>query len=285
MTTEGNPKGAIVSRLRRWLFSVIYCLDTQSPVNRRFNISMLVLISLNVLAVVLETERGLYQRYAIAFHIFDTASVIAFTVEYALRLWVCTLDPRFRSPVMGRIRFALSPLAIIDLLSFLPFYMPLLAIDLRFIRSVRLFRLFRLLKLGRYSQSLKTLARVADAKKEELSVTLFSGAIVLVIASSLMYFVEREAQPEAFSSIPAAMWWGVVTLTTVGYGDIYPKTVLGKLIGALIAILGVGMFALPAGIIASGFASEVQKSRAEPIICPHCGKDIAAKPTAKDDEA
>ena len=221
MTTEGNPKGAIVSRLRRWLFSVIYCLDTQSPVNRRFNISMLVLISLNVLAVVLETERGLYQRYAIAFHIFDTASVIAFTVEYALRLWVCTLDPRFRSPVMGRIRFALSPLAIIDLLSFLPFYMPLLAIDLRFIRSVRLFRLFRLFKLGRYSQSLKTLARVADAKKEELSVTLFSGAIVLVIASSLMYFVEREAQPEAFSSIPAAMWWGVVTLTTVGYGDIY----------------------------------------------------------------
>ncbi len=268
--------------MRQWLFHVIYRLDTHNRSNRLFNAGMLGLISLNVLVVVLETEQALYQRYAAFFKAFDTASVVIFTVEYVLRLWICTLDVRFRPLVGGRIRFALTPMAIIDLASFLPFYIPLFAFDLRFIRAVRLFRLFRLLKLGRYSRSLRTLTRVIMAKKEELAITLFSGAIVLVIASSLMYFVERESQPETFSSIPAAMWWGVVTLTTVGYGDVYPKTIFGKLIGALVAVLGVGMFALPAGIIASGFASEVRKSGSGPIICPHCGKDITVKPKEED---
>ena len=165
---------------------------------------------------------------------------------------------------------------LIDLLSFLPFYLPLVGMDLRIIRAVRLFRLFRLFKMGRYSQSLTKLANVIKSKKEELVITLFSGGVLLIIASSLMYFIEREAQPVVFGSIPNAMWWGAVTLTTVGYGDVYPVTLLGKFVGAFIAVLGIGLFALPAGIIASGFASELQKQKQKKIICPHFGKDISS---------
>ncbi len=127
--------------------------------------------------------------------------------------------------------------------------------------------------MGRYSKSLTTLTNVIRSKKEELSITLFAGFILLIIASSSMYLVEHQAQPEVFGSIPDAMWWGVITLTTVGYGDVYPKTILGKLIGAGIALLGMGLFALPAGIIASGFASEIHKEE-EPKVCPNCGKVI-----------
>lgn len=122
-------------------------------------------------------------------------------------------------------------------------------------------------------------------KKKELLITIFATVILLVIVSSLMYFIENKAQPKAFSSIPAAMWWGVATLTTVGYGDVYPITPLGKFLGAVIAIFGIGMFAVPAGILASGFAEKIQKSHRERKICPHCGKDIDKLPeTVSDSE-
>ena len=165
---------------------------------------------------------------------------------------------------------------LIDLLSFLPFYLPLGGLDLRIIRAVRLVRLFRIFKMGRYTQSLSMLANVIKTKKEELVITLFSGGVLLIIASSMMYFIERQAQPDLFGSIPDAIWWGASTLTSVDYGDVYPVTLLGKLMGLFIAVVGIGLFALPAGIIASGFATELQKQKQKKIICPHCGKDINA---------
>jgi voltage-gated potassium channel len=235
---------------------------------------MLVLISLNIVVVILETEAGIYSRYKILFEYFDLFSVGVFSIEYVLRLWSCSEHPNYKGAAFGRLRFALSPSMLIDLISILPFYVPLWGIDLRFIRAIRLFRLFRLMKMMRYSQSLSKIVNVIRSKKEELSITLFAVAILLIIASSLLYFIERNVQPDAFSSIPAAMWWGVITLTTVGYGDIYPITVMGKIVGAFIAVLGVGLFALPAGIIASGFASELHNKSSEPQICPHCGKYI-----------
>ena len=154
----------------------------------------------------------------------------------------------------------LTPLAIIDLLAILPFYLPMIIpLDLRFIRAVRLFRLFRLFKMGRYSKAVFILKKVLKEKKEELVLIIFVIFLLLIIFSSLMYFIEKEAQPEAFSNIPEAMWWGIITLTTVGYGDVYPITPLGKILGALIAFLGIGMFALPAGILGSGLVEIVRK--------------------------
>lgn len=241
---------------------------------RVFNIGMLTLIFLNVLAVVLETEAEIYARYKTTFDTFEIFSVIVFTVEYVLRIWTCTEHEKYKSPITGRIKFATTPSMLIDLVSFLPFYLRLGALDLRIVRAVRLFRLFRLFKMGRYTRSLGILANVIKAKKEELVITLFSGGVLLIVAASVMYFIEKGAQPELFGSILDAIWWGAATLTSITYEEMYPITLLGRFIGLLIAVIGIGLFALPAGIIASGFVSELQQEKKEKIICPHCGKEI-----------
>ena len=236
------------------------------------------LIFLNVAAVVLETVDWIYLRYASLFDAFNIFSVAVFTVEYALRVWSCTVNPEFGDPVRGRLRFMVTPLALIDLTAVLPFYLPFVFVDLRFMRALRLFRLFRVLKLARYSDSLQTFVDVLKLKKEELLLMLFAIMILLVVSSSLMYDAEHEAQPDAFSSIPAAMWWGIVTLATVGYGDIYPVTPWGKFIGSIVVILGIGLFALPTGVLASGFAEVLARRKDEQekagMICPHCGRLI-----------
>lgn len=262
-------------KVKKRIFEILEIALAGDLLSTIFDVFIMTLISLNVIAVVLETVESLSSQYMLLFRIFEVFSVAVFTIEYLLRLWTCTTNDRFKSPVKGRIRFAVTPLVLVDLMAILPFYIPMvIPLDLRFIRAVRLFRLFRLFKMGRYSESLKSFGNVLRAKKEELAITVFVILILLVLASSLMYFVEHEAQPEVFSNIPTAMWWGVATLTTVGYGDVYPITPIGKFFGAIIAILGIGMFALPAGILASGFAEEIRGKRGKRRICPHCGKDI-----------
>ncbi|HEY9666087.1 MAG TPA: potassium channel family protein, partial [Coleofasciculaceae cyanobacterium] len=191
----------------------------------------------------------------------EVVSVTCFTILYIVQLWSCTADSRYNHPFWGRVRYGLTPLAIIDLLAILPFYCLVIFPDVRIVESTELLRLLRLLKLIRYSEALQAILKVIRAKSDELIMTFVAVFILLVFASSVMFFAERCAQPEAFQSIPAAMWWGVVTLTTVGYGDIYPVTVIGKLFGAALAFIGIGLFALPAGIIASGFSAEVQKRK------------------------
>ena len=155
--------------------------------------------------------------------VFEWFSVAIFTIEYLLRLWTCTIDPRFADPVTGRFRFALRPMSIIDLLAILPAYLPFLGVDLRFVRVMRLMRLARVLKLGRYSEAVVVLANVLRRRREELAVMVMVLAILLVLSSGLIYFAERDAQPDRFSRIPAALWWSVITLTTIGYGDLYPS--------------------------------------------------------------
>jgi voltage-gated potassium channel len=159
---------------------------------------------------------------------------------------------------------------LVDLLAILPFYLPfLLPTDLIFLRAVRLMRLLRVLKLGRYSDAIQIFSQVVVRKKEQLVVAGFMVGILLIIASSLMYYFENEAQPDAFRSIPHAMWWAIITMTTVGYGDVYPITGMGRVLAAVIALLGIGMFAVPAGILSAGFV-EYGKERTH--VCPHCGR-------------
>lgn len=226
---------------------------------RTLNLCLFSLIALNVLAVLLESLQSLARPYATAFALFEYFSVAVFTVEYGLRLWTCTEGPRFHGagPLAGRLRYAVTPMAIFDLLAVLPFYLAfVVTIDLRFLR---VFRLLRILKLTRYSPAAEILTAVVYNERRALVSLLVLMLTLLTIASSLMYLVEHQAQPDAFASIPAAMWWGMAALTTVGYGDVTPATPLGKVLGAGIAILGIGMFALPAGILASGFAQEIRK--------------------------
>jgi voltage-gated potassium channel len=238
---------------------------------------VMALIAMNVVAVMLQTVQTFAARYGALLRGFEVLSVSVFTVEYLLRLWTCTVRGDFRGPVTGRLRFMVTPLAAVDLLAILPFYLPmLLPFDLRFMRVLRLLRMLRVLKLGRYSESLRIIARVMRSKKEDLLVTAFATLILLVMASSFMYEAENSAQPEAFPSIPSTMWWAVVTLTTVGYGDVCPMTPMGKVLGSVIALLGIGLFALPAGILASGFSEELQGMRAAPAVCPHCGRLVSS---------
>lgn len=265
----------MIEEVKDRIFAVLDGSSNDNLFNRIFHLSIMALISLNVLAVVLETVESLSSQYVIFFKTFELFSVSVFTLEYLFRMWTCTVDIRFHGAINGRIRFAVTPFALVDLMAVLPFYVPMfLPLDLRFIRALRLFRLFRILKMGRYSESLRMLGNVLREKKEELLITIFGVLILLVITSSLMYFIENEAQPDAFSSIPAAMWWGVATLTTVGYGDVYPVTPLGKFLGAIIALLGIGTLAVPAGILTSGFAEKIQRKYRKSTICPHCRKEI-----------
>jgi voltage-gated potassium channel len=241
---------------------------------RGFQIFMVILISTNVLVVIIETEEVVAENLKLFFYPFEIISVTIFTIEYVSRIIVCPLAPKYQGKKFARLRFILTPMMLIDLLAILPFFLPFFIADLRFIRVIRLFRLFRLFKLARYSEPLQTLGEVLKSKAGDLAVAFFVLFIVLIFASSLMYHVENKAQPEVFSSIPAAMWWGVVTLTTIGYGDTVPITPVGKVLAAGIAILGIAVYAIPTGIMASAFTEQMHKKRTKSNKCPHCGKDI-----------
>lgn len=225
-----------------------------------FSWFMATLIVLNVIALILETEASVYAGWRFWFNLFEAASVTLFTLDYIARMWACVEQPEYAGPgpVKGRLRYALTPLAVFDLLAIAPFFLGFIlpGADLRLLRA---FRLLRLLKLTRYSQALQSLGHVAVRQRRELVASVLVMAILLMFCSSGIYFLERHIQPEAFASIPRAMWWAMATLTTVGYGDVAPVTALGKIFGAFSMVLGIGMFALPTGILATGFTEELQR--------------------------
>ncbi|HLT47269.1 MAG TPA: ion transporter [Rubricoccaceae bacterium] len=267
---EALARETAAASLRRRTWEVLEPARPGDHASRAFDLFILALIALNVLAVVAETVEAVRVRYAAGLAAFEVASVAVFSVEYVLRVWSAVSDPRYRRPVLGRLRFAATPLAVVDLLAVLPFFLPFIGVDLRITRVLRLQRAFRFVKVARYADAHRRLARVLQRKREELVVSLSALVVLLLLASSLMYYVEYETQPAAFSSIPAAMWWAIATLTTVGYGDVYPVTEGGRLLGGLIAVIGAAFVALPAGIVASGLLEVVQEEGGGRR-CPHCG--------------
>lgn len=248
---------------------------TNDKITKSFQIFIISLIAINVLFVIIETEESVLDEYGYLFTPFEVFSIIIFTAEYVGRIIVCKLNPKYQNSKYSVIRFVFTPMMLIDLAAILPFFLPFVVTDTRFIRIIRLLRLFRLFKLARYSDPMQTLGDVFKSKAGDLAVAFFILFISLILASSLMYYAENKAQPELFSSIPSAMWWGVITLTTIGYGDVYPVTVLGKIIGAGVAILGIAVYAIPTGIMASAFTEELRKKRTHKEgKCPHCGKEM-----------
>ncbi|MGD0953119.1 MAG: ion transporter [Methanotrichaceae archaeon] len=245
------------------VYEILEATDPEDKIAERVNIFLLALVVLNVAAVVLETVESLYLVHKDIFYYISSVSLIVFTVEYFLRVWSCDVDPNYRNPVLGRLRYCLTPLAIIDLMVILPFYLDLaFAADHRFLRSLRVLWTFRLLKLHRYSESLQTIIDVIKAQERELAMSFTAIIFFMVLSSTTIYFLEHDVQPQNFPNIPATMWWAVLTMTTIGM-NVYPETPLGKVIGGLIIILGVATFALPTSILTSGFVDELQRKREE----------------------
>lgn len=195
----------------------------------------------------------------------ELIAALLFTVEYVLRVWTADLLRPELPPWRARLRYLCTGMAVIDLLAILPFWMAVLPwfrpVNLMSLRTLRLLRLLRLFKLNRYIDALQAVSDVFRQRFHQLMASMFFVMVLMVIASLLMYAVEHEAQPDRFCNAFSGFWWAVATLTTVGYGDIYPITVAGRLLGAVIALLGVGMVAIPTGILSSGFMEHLNNQR------------------------
>ena len=237
---------------RQRIYEIIEKSKDGDRANAVFDWFLMILICLNVIAVISGSVDELQARYSKLFTYFEYFSIAIFTIEYLLRVWTAP----------HKLRYIFSFMGIIDLCAILPFYLLFVVnVDLRVLRILRLFRLLRVLKLTRYNNSLKLISKVLHEEREKLYITIFFILIMILLASSIMYFAENTAQPDKFPNIPATLWWAVATLTTVGYGDVYPVTVLGKLLGGIISIMGIGLIAMPSGIISMGLIKDVEEKR------------------------
>lgn len=243
-------------------------VDEDSRVGNVFNTLIILLIILNMVSIILESIKSLQTEYDYLFEAFENFCLVIFTVEYLVR--ITTADFVFPQYKGWRpfTKYIFSFMALVDLLSILPSLLLILLpkgllAEFQFIRMLRIMRVFRVLKITRYSNSLRMMGEVLKEKSGELSITIFVALILMVIASTLMYYAEHTTQPDQFPDIVHAFWWAVATLTTVGYGDVYPVTALGKILSGVIALLGIGLVALPTGILSSAFVDRMEDSKRE----------------------
>ncbi|WP_319579275.1 ion transporter [uncultured Methanospirillum sp.] len=235
-------------------------LDDPTPGDRtafRVQWFLALVVLLNAVAIVLATVPSIDRQFRFLFGPLMNSCLLIFTIEYLLRIWSCTSSQNIREIIGDRFRYAMHLYLLIDLISILPIFFPiLLHRNLTLLRTVRLLSIFKLGRYSRYSQSLAQLKRVLFRKREIFAIMVFILIFVVLFSSTLLYLIEFPVQPEKFSSIPASMWWSAMTITTVGYGDIYPVTTLGKIIAAGFTFLGVLVLALPSAILATGFIEE-----------------------------
>ncbi|HVU20670.1 MAG TPA: cyclic nucleotide-gated ion channel [Rhizomicrobium sp.] len=256
-----RPKAEQHTSPRQWAYLILEEGQTEGGVSRVVEMLLIALIVSNTIAVILETVPALYNGYRGVFTAFEQITVYIFAVEYFFRLWSCVEDPRVgtKNPVRGRFLFALRPMMVVDFLSFAPYFIALAfgaAVDLR---ALRVLRLLRLLKIARYSQAMPALLGVLYAERR----ALFGAFILLIftvcVTAEVMHLIEGSAQPKVFGTLPGSMYWAITTLTTVGYGDETPITWLGKLWAGITMVTGLVLFALPVGIIATGFVNGLHK--------------------------
>jgi len=258
-SAQNNPESR--RRLRANVYLILETAKHDNLTSRAADIFLITLIATNVIAVVLESLPEIAAVHGPAFHWFDRFTILVFSLEYLLRLWsIVERDPKSQQPAIAvRLRYVFSFHAVVDLLAIAPFYLAtaglLNGFDTRFLRAIRL---LRILKLSRYSSALNMLILTIKDNGRALAAAFIILLIVMLMAASGMYYFERNSQPHEFGSIPAAMWWAFSTLTTVGYGDVTPITVGGKIFGALVTVVGLGMVALPTGILASAYNQQLR---------------------------
>ena len=227
----------------------------------RLNLVLVAIIVVSVIVAVLDTEPSVSVPMQPLFRAMDVVFLVVFGVEYGVRLWIAPENPRYAHPVLGRLRWMLSPSAIIDLLALAPALIFAGATPAYLFRLFRLLRILRLAKLGRFSRAWGLMADAVASRRTELLLTLAAAGMVMLVSACLLYFIEGGVQPDKFGSIPRALWWSVITMTTIGYGDVFPVTALGRMVAALTAIAGIGLIAAPTGILASAFSDAAQRHR------------------------
>ena len=228
-----------------------------SPVNS----ALVVLIIVAVVVAVIETEPLVSAGREMLFADLELTLGLIFLVEYVARVWTSVENPRFASASFPRLRYMVTPIAIIDLLAILPALFAFGGAPSLVLRFFRVLRMLRLAKLGRTSRAWQHIRDAVYERRYEFGLILGILGLAILISGSLLYWAEADAQPDKFGSIPRALWWAIVTLTTVGYGDVYPVTTLGRFLAAVVAIIGVSLIALPTGLFASSFTEGIQRHR------------------------
>lgn len=243
-----------------------------SPANRFLTVA----IVLSVLIAILDSEPLIHQRWGALLGWTETVLGVVFIAEYLLRAWTCVESKAYGDGWAGRLRYLRSPIALIDLLALAPLLLNFVGNEAYIFRLFRMLRILRMARLGRFSSSLRLLTEAINSRRYELGMSLVLTGFLLLLTSTVLYVVEGGTQPEAFGSIPRTMWWAIVTLTTVGYGDAYPVTVIGRICAGLTAVAGIGVIAMPTGILASAFSDTLQRHRhehvhSEPPVPPPAG--------------
>ena len=270
-------------RIKKAIFGIIQPAESGNVASRIFDLFIMALIFASTASVFIMTFDISPRTVEILIRL-EKWAIIVFTVEYLLRIWTADMLYPESAPWRARLKYVFSGMAIIDLVAILPFYLPMfLAVNLVSFRAIRLVRLLRLFKLNRYTDAMSSIGTVFRSKIQEILVSVFFVMIVMIIASLLIYYAEHDAQPDKFANAFSGVWWAVATLTTVGYGDIYPITAMGRFMGGVIALTGIGFVAVPTGIISAGFIELLEKkhggksdekSDEKPNYCPHCGKKL-----------
>ncbi|MBR5345417.1 MAG: ion transporter [Clostridia bacterium] len=266
--------------MKKRIFEIISKADEGDRASKIFDGFIMTLIALSVLSIVLESFASLALKYRQVFRIFEYFSVAVFSIEYILRIW--TADLLYPNEKHPRLRYFRSFMAIVDLVAVLPSFFPFISIDLRYFRMIRLIRVFRILrvlKLGRYFDALTIVVKVIKKSASQLIVSIVLCCFVMLFSAIIMYSVENPVQPEKFPNVIRSLWWAINALTTVGYGDIYPITPVGRFFASIISLVGIGIIAIPTGIIAAGFTSVINEKfdetkEDEKRFCPFCGHKL-----------
>jgi voltage-gated potassium channel len=247
--------------LRQMIYIVLEEGQTQGGWSRVVEIILILLITSNVIMVILETVPAIYNPNKWIFSDFETFTVYTFAIEYCIRVWASVEDPRIgvAHPITGRLRFAMRPMSVIDLLSFAPYFVTLFTGGVVDLRALRILRLLRLLKIARYSQAMPAMLGVLYAERRALLGSFILLLCTVCISAEIMHVVEGPGQPKAFGDLPSAMYWAITTLATVGYGDEVPLTYLGKLVAGITMVVGLVLFAMPIGIISVGFVNGLHR--------------------------
>ena len=260
------------THLRGQVFHILHKPSYHHRLARYVNYLLGGLIVANAAAVSLETLPSVRDSYRLAFQIFEACSTFVFLIEYLLRVWTCVEQGHFSAPIRGRLRYAIRPLPLLDLIVVVSYPFP---IDLRFLRVARLFRLLRVFRLSDFEHTLQEIGS-GLARRSSLIIVAFTCMVVCIYATSaLIYQLEHAAQPTVFTSIPATFWWAIATLTTIGYGDMVPITPAGRVCTGLISVFGIGVFALPMAIVTAVILESGSSAKpTHPHRCPHCGQRI-----------